>query len=139
MYGHTVKDRGNYAIIPSVAFILNNQFILILQEAVMATTTTTNQKPVRLSEEFAQALKLQDKSGRTVKTYVNAVAAFVKFHNRMNPLQATANHIRAFLFYLREEKGYAPRTYKSARSGKFDRSIRFYLTVFHLYSKVTLF
>ena len=77
----------------------------------MATTTTTNQKPVRLSEEFAQALKLQDKSGRTVKTYVNAVAAFVKFHNRMNPLQATANHIRAFLFYLREEKGYAPRTY----------------------------
>jgi len=110
MYAHNVKDRGNYAIIPSVAFIHNNQLTLIPQEAVMAPRTN-NQKPVRLSEEFAKALKLQDKSERTVKTYVNAVAAFVKFHNRMNPLQATVNHIRAFLFYLREEKGYAPRTY----------------------------
>lgn len=73
--------------------------------------TTTNQKPVRLSEEFAKALKLQDKSARTIKTYVNAVSSFVLFHNRMNPLQATVNHIRAFLFHLKEEKGYAARTY----------------------------
>ena len=29
------------------------------------------QKPTRLRDEFAKALKLQDKSERTVKTYVN--------------------------------------------------------------------
>ncbi len=77
----------------------------------MAPTTTNNQKPVRLSDEFAKALKLQDKSARTVKTYINAVTKFVLFHNKMNPLQATVNHIRAFLFHLKEEKGYAARTY----------------------------
>jgi integrase/recombinase XerD len=71
----------------------------------------TNPKPARLSDEFAKALKLQDKSARTVKTYVNAVSSFVLFHNKMNPLQATVNHIRAFLFHIKEEKGYAARTY----------------------------
>ena len=69
------------------------------------------QKPTRLRDEFAKALKLQDKSERTVKTYVNAVVAFARFHNKLNPLLATVNHIRAFLFHLKEEKGYAARTY----------------------------
>lgn len=71
----------------------------------------SKQKSRRLREEFAKALKLQDKSERTIKTYVNAVLAFVRFHNKLNPLLATVNHIRAFLFHLKEEKRYAARTY----------------------------
>ncbi len=71
---------------------------------------TTKQKP-RLRDEFAKALKLQDKAERTVNTYVKAVVAFVIFHNKLNPLNATVNHVRAFLFHLKEEKGYAARTY----------------------------
>ncbi len=70
-----------------------------------------NQKPTRLRDEFAKALKLQDKAECTIKTYVNAVIAFVMFHNKFNPLHATVNNVRAFLFHLKEEKGYAARTY----------------------------
>jgi integrase/recombinase XerD len=65
----------------------------------------------RLSDEFRKALKLQDKSERTIKTYNNAVLAFVRFHNNLPPLRATVNHIRAFLFHLKEERRYAARTY----------------------------
>lgn len=71
----------------------------------------SKQKPRRLRDEFAKALRLQDKSERTIKTYVNAVLAFVTFHHTLNPLHASVNHIRAFLFHLKEEKRYAARTY----------------------------
>lgn len=67
--------------------------------------------PNNLKSEFAKALKLQDKAERTITTYVNAVSLFVQFHNKINPLEVTVNHLRSFLFYLIEEKGYAARTY----------------------------
>jgi len=76
----------------------------------MSSKQKTRPRP-RLSNEFRKALKLQDKSERTIKTYNNAVLAFVRFHNDLPPLRATVNHIRAFLFHLKEEKRYAARTY----------------------------
>ena len=69
------------------------------------------QSTPRLRDEFVKALTVQDKAERTINTYVNSVEKFVLFHNMLNPLHATVNHIRAFLFHLKEEKGYAPRTY----------------------------
>ena len=71
---------------------------------------------VPLQEQFAQALKVQDKSDRTVKAYVDAMKMFIDFC-KIPPLRATIIHIRAFLYYLIHEKRYAPRTYNQIMYG----------------------
>lgn len=50
-----------------------------------------------LREEFIKALKVSDKSDRTVKTYCDAVKMFQTFIHK-NPLHVTENDIRAFFF-----------------------------------------
>jgi len=70
-----------------------------------------------LSERFAIALKVQGKSERTVKAYVEAMRGFVSFMDGRNPLRATLNDIRAYLYHIRFERGYAPRTYNQIMYG----------------------
>jgi len=66
---------------------------------------------VSLSERFTIALKVQGKSDRAVKAYVEAMRGFVWFLGGRNPLRATLNDIRAYLYHIRFERGYARRTY----------------------------
>jgi len=67
--------------------------------------------PKKLSGEFIKALNLKHLKPRTIDAYVNAMSDFVRFHNGFDPLTATVNDIRAYLFYLKEDRQYAPRSY----------------------------
>jgi len=66
--------------------------------------------PDKFREQFSQALRVQGKAKKTAKIYSDAVIAFHDFA-QVHPLFATANDIRAFLYYLLREKKYAPRTF----------------------------
>ena len=57
----------------------------------------TNVKPGSLREEFMKALKVADRSERTISSYCDAVKRFQSFINR-SPLNVTVNDIRAFFF-----------------------------------------
>ena len=50
-----------------------------------------------LREEFVKALKVNDRSDRTIKTYCDAVNMFQCFINK-SPLNVSVNDIRAFFF-----------------------------------------
>lgn len=50
-----------------------------------------------LREEFIRALKIDDKSDRTIKSYCDAVKMFQNFIHK-HPLNVTINDIRAFFF-----------------------------------------
>lgn len=56
-----------------------------------------DKKPNSLREEFIKALKVDDKSDRTIKSYCDAVKMFQNFIHK-NPLNVTVNDIRAFFF-----------------------------------------
>ncbi|KMQ49356.1 Integrase [Chitinispirillum alkaliphilum] len=72
-------------------------------------------KSASLREEFIKALKVNDKSDRTIKSYCDAVKMFQTFIHK-HPLHVTENDIRAF-FYLIKEKNYAPRSFNSIYYG----------------------
>ncbi len=76
----------------------------------MSVSHSTRSKP-SLRTEFIKQLKVQDKAQRTIKTYVHAILEFISFCKIISPLKATIMDIRAFLFHLKEERGYAARTY----------------------------
>lgn len=76
----------------------------------MRVSKETSKQP-RLRTEFIKQLTVQGKAKRTIAIYVNAVIAFLKFSHLLSPLKATVKDIRVFLFYLKEERGYAARTY----------------------------
>jgi hypothetical protein len=77
------------------------------------------QQPVRssLREEFRKALLVQGKAKRTIETYVDSITRFHQFHNGLNPLRATTNHIRAYLYHLKVERNYAARTFNQSLYG----------------------
>ena len=54
-------------------------------------------KSSSLREEFIKALRVSDKSNRTIKSYCDAVKMFQNFIHK-NPLDVTVNDIRAFFF-----------------------------------------
>jgi len=76
----------------------------------MSVPKETPTKPC-LRTEFIKQLTVQGKAPRTIATYVKAVLEFITFCGILSPLKATVTQIRAFLFHLKEERGYAPRTY----------------------------
>ena len=71
----------------------------------------------RLSTVFRKAMICEDLRPKTIKNYMDAVVQFVNFHSGLNPLEATVNHIRAFLFHLHFELKYAPRSYNTVYYG----------------------
>ena len=74
------------------------------------------QSYVPLGKQFSQAMEVQGKATKTIEHYVNAMKNFSEFID-VPPLQATMNHIRAFLYHLLRERKYAPRTYNQYMYG----------------------
>lgn len=74
-------------------------------------------QPQRLRDRFAMALKVQNKSDRTVKAYVDSMLGFCRFLAGLHPLAVTVNHVRAYLYHIRYERGLAARTYNQIMYG----------------------
>ena len=72
---------------------------------------SANGRPTTLREAFYQHLVVTRYKPQTVKTYLNAIIQFYRFLNGKNPLRATVNDVRAYLFHLIHERQYAARTY----------------------------
>jgi integrase/recombinase XerD len=62
-----------------------------------------------LRAQFIQRLRLRGLSDRTIRNYVESVAALAAFHKR-SPLSITAGEVRAFLLHLMNERKLAPAT-----------------------------
>ena len=77
----------------------------------------SSQKPTTLREAFRQHLIVTQKKPRTVEAYIDALVQFYRFTNGKHPLHVTVNDIRAFLFHITHERGYAPRTYNQIYYG----------------------
>jgi site-specific recombinase XerD len=85
--------------------------------SIQSTKSREGKRPVRLRDRFAMALKVQGKSDRTVKAYVDAMLRFCTFHCGIHPLTVTVTHVRAFLYHIRFELGLAPRSYNQIMYG----------------------
>ena len=83
----------------------------------MSSQLSSQKKPTRLRDVFAQAMVLLNKSQRTVKIYTEAMLRFCAFLQGMHPLKVSVNDIRAFLFYCKEERGFSPKYYNQTFYG----------------------
>jgi len=75
-----------------------------------SSSPSTYRAPTSLREAFRMHLGTEY-AENTINAYVAAITQFYHFLNGLNPLRATMNHIRAYLFYLIHELGYAAQTY----------------------------
>ena len=69
----------------------------VSKPALTESKTATPANSGSLREEFIRALKVADKSDRTIKSYCDAVKMFQNFIHK-HPLNVTVNDIRAFFF-----------------------------------------
>ena len=70
------------------------------QKVRSVPTAVSSHLPSRsgsIREEFIKALRVADKSDRTIKSYCDAVRMFQNFIHK-HPLNVTVNDIRAFFF-----------------------------------------
>ena len=85
------------------------------QEVHMASSKKPD-CPLTIREMFRQQLIVTNRKRRTIEAYISALEQFHTFIKK-SPLKCTANDIRAFLFYLIHERGYASRTFNQVLSG----------------------
>ena len=77
--------------------------------------TTINQ-PLSIRKMFRQHLAVTNRKPRTIESYISALEQFYNFIQK-SPLLCTTNEIRAFLFHLVHERGYASRTFNQILYG----------------------
>jgi len=77
---------------------------------------STNNQPLTIRGMFREHLAVTNRKPRTIESYVSALEQFYNFIQR-SPLICTANDIRAFLFHLTHERGYASRTFNQILYG----------------------
>ena len=67
-------------------------------------------RPLSIREMFREHLIVTNRKKRTIEAYISALEQFHNFIKK-SPLKCTANDIRAFLFHLIHERGFASRTF----------------------------
>jgi site-specific recombinase XerD len=65
---------------------------------------------------FREHLIVTNRKKRTIEAYISALEQFHNFIKK-SPLKCTANDIRAFLFHLIHERGFASRTFNQVLYG----------------------
>ena len=85
------------------------------QEVLMASLQKPD-RPLSIREMFREHLVVTNRKKRTIEAYISALEQFHNFIKK-SPLKCTANDIRAFLFHLIHERGFASRTFNQVLYG----------------------